>query len=248
MVDDPAIDQDGVVLSSSRLSAGYHGTAAVHDLDIEVRAGEVVALVGANGAGKSTALNALAGVLPPLAGTVRFLGSSSVESAHRRARRGMSVVADDRSVFRSLSVGENLRLGQGSAEAAFEYFPELIPLRKRRVELLSGGEQQMLSLGRALAAGPRAILADELSLGLAPQVTHRLHRALRSAAASDVAVLVVEQQIDLAMASADRIYVLSRGRVVMSGRTSEVQSRLADVEAHYLGVSSVASGGAGGER
>jgi branched-chain amino acid transport system ATP-binding protein len=228
-------DSSAPVLSCTALSAGYHGVAAVSDLDLEVHAGEVVALVGANGAGKSTTLSVLAGLAKPLSGTVSFLGSSKYEPAHRRAGRGLAMVADDRSVLRTLTAEDNLRLGGGGAEAAVRLFPELTPLLRKRAALLSGGEQQMLSLGRALSRKPVALLADEVSLGLAPQVTQRLHRAIRTAADEGTAVVLVEQKVRLTMKLADRIVVLRRGRKVLEGAPSEIESDLALLEQQYLG-------------
>jgi branched-chain amino acid transport system ATP-binding protein len=223
------------VLSCTGMSAGYNGVAAVSDLDLVVHEGEVVALVGANGAGKSTTLSVLAGLAKPLSGTVSFLGSTKFEPAYRRARRGLAMVADDRSVLRTLTVEDNLRLGAGGTETAVGIFPELTPLLKKRAVLLSGGEQQMLSLGRALSQKPAALLADEVSLGLAPQVTQRLHRAIRNAADQGTAVVLVEQKVRLTMKLADRIVVLRGGRKVLEGAPSEIENDLELLEQQYLG-------------
>lgn len=223
------------VLACERLSAGYHGVPAVSELDLAVGAGEVVALVGANGAGKSTVLGALAGFIKPLAGTATFRGVGRNEPAHRRAQRGLAMVADDRSVLRTLTAEENLRLGGGGVDKGVALFPELRPLLGKRAELLSGGEQQMLSLARALSSRPSALLADEVSLGLAPLVTHRLHRAVRAAADSGTAVLLVEQKVRLALAFADRIVVLRRGRKVLEGAPPDIADDLAEIERQYLG-------------
>ncbi len=211
------------------LSAGYGDLAAVRDVSIELRPGEVVALFGPNGAGKTSTLLATVGVLSPFGGEIVWLGAPTRAPLHKLARLGLAFVPEERSIVRSLSVKDNLRLGSGPIEAAIEIFPELGPLLKRQAGLLSGGEQQMLTLGRALAGGPKALLVDELSLGLAPLVVERLMRALRQAADErGVAVLLVEQQARRALAVADRWYLLHRGRIVESGSGSE------GLEAAYL--------------
>jgi ABC-type branched-subunit amino acid transport system ATPase component/branched-subunit amino acid ABC-type transport system permease component len=156
-----------VVLRAEGLSAGYGELAAVRDLNLTVHAGEVVALLGPNGAGKSTILLTLAGELPPLAGEVTYLGRTNPDPLYQRVREGLGFVPEERSVFESLTVGANLRLGPGPSDMALELFPELRPLLGRRAGLCSGGEQKILSLARALAGQPRLLLVDELSLGLA---------------------------------------------------------------------------------
>ncbi|OLO26062.1 ABC transporter ATP-binding protein [Streptomyces sp. MNU77] len=222
------------MLSADRLSVGYDGVPVVRELDLEVRAGEVVVLLGANGAGKTTTLLGLGGVLPPLAGTVRWLGRERRVPLHGRCRAGMAFVPETRSVIPGLNVRDNLRLGRGGVEAALEAVPELRPLLKRRAGLLSGGEQQMLTLARALAGKPRLLLADELSLGLAPLIVQRLLRMVREAADAGLGVLLVEQQARNALAVADRAYVLRRGRVVLQGRADDLLGRISEVEAGYL--------------
>jgi sulfate-transporting ATPase len=225
-----------VVLEVEGLSAGYAEMAAVRDLDLTVRSGEVVALLGPNGAGKSTTLLTLAGELPPLAGRVAYLGRPQREPLHRRVREGMAFVPEERSVFDSLTVAANLRLGPGPTEAALDLFPELVPLLGRRAGLCSGGEQKMLSLARALASRPRLLLVDEPSLGLAPMVVRRLVDAIRMAADRDgVAVLLVEQHARQALAVADRAYVLHRGRAVMESSSADLLDDPAALERAYLG-------------
>ncbi len=145
-----------VLLGARALSAGYHEHAIVHDLDLEVHSGEIVALLGPNGAGKTTTMLTLAGELRPLSGTVEFLGEPTTAPLHRRARNGLGFVTEERSVFADLSAKENLRVGDADIAEALELFPELEPLLKRRGGLLSGGEQQMLTLARALARHPRS--------------------------------------------------------------------------------------------
>jgi ABC-type branched-subunit amino acid transport system ATPase component len=216
------------------LSAGYGGVPVVHDLDLAVHPGEVVVLLGANGAGKSTTLRTLAGALTPVGGEVRWRGTATKAPLHRRARRGIGLVTEERSVFMGLSAHANLRLGRGSVQRALELFPELRPLLRRRAGLLSGGEQQILTLARALAAEPAALLADELSLGLAPLIVRRLLVAVREAADRGVGVLLVEQHAAQALAIADRGYVVRRGRVVMSGTASELRRDFDEIRSSYL--------------
>lgn len=223
-----------VVVEARGLTAGYAGTPAVHDLDLEVRAGEVVALLGANGAGKTTTLLALAGEVPLLAGTVSFHGDDRRRRLHQRARAGLGFLTEERCVFMELTGWQNLRLGRGRPEKALEFFPELEEHLGKRVGLLSGGQQQMLALGRVLAAEPRVLLADELSLGLAPMVVERLLSAVRAAADTGVAVVLVEQHVRQALGVADRVHVLRRGRVVMSGDAADLRSDAAGIAAHYL--------------
>lgn len=221
-------------LTARGLSAGYHGIPVVHDLDLEVRAGELVALFGPNGAGKTTTLLALAGEVKVLAGDVEYSGSPQVEPLHVRARRGLGLLTEDRAVFMSLSVRDNLRLGRGTVEDALGFFPELEPHLGRRTGLLSGGQQQMLALARILAGRPSVILADELSLGLAPLVVARLLAALRQAAGAGAAVLLVEQHVRVALAEVDRAYVLTRGRIALSATATELRSAPESVTELYF--------------
>jgi branched-chain amino acid transport system ATP-binding protein len=215
------------LLRAEGLSAGYHGHPVVRDLDLEVGAGEVVALLGSNGAGKTTTLMTLAGQLPSLGGVVSLFGRPTTAALHSRARAGLSLVTQDRGVFTRLTTAENLRLGRGDTARALELFPELERLLGRTVGQLSGGEQQMLTLGRALSRRPRLLLADELSLGLAPLVVGRLLHAVRQAAREDgVGALLVEQHVARILRIADRVYVLRRGTVVLSGGVDEVGPKL----------------------
>ena len=225
---------DECLVSARELAAGYGDLAAVRDLDLEVRAGEVVALLGPNGAGKTTTLLTIAGELPPLAGEVQCLDLPRRAPLHRRVRRGLAFVPEERAVFTSLTVSGNLRLRPGATAGATELFPELTPLLRRRAGLLSGGEQQMLTLGRALAGTPRLLLVDELSLGLAPLVLRRLLLAVRAAADAGVGVLLVEQHASDALSIADRGIVLRRGRVVLEGPADELRAHIGDLESAYL--------------
>ncbi|BAN00867.1 ABC transporter ATP-binding protein [Ilumatobacter coccineus] len=228
-------DQTDVLLAARGLSLSYGTVPAVSQLDLEVRAGEVVALMGANGAGKSTTLMGLAGLLGPAEGHVELMGEPTTEPLHRRARRGVRYVSEERSVIRSLSTLDNLRLGPGPVDDALSLFPELEALLDRPAGLLSGGEQQIVTLARALAGDVRVLLADELSLGLAPLIVQRLLGAARDAAAQrGVGVLLVEQHAHLALKHADRAYVLHRGQIVLSGPADELSDRLDEIEASYL--------------
>jgi sulfate-transporting ATPase len=216
------------------LSAGYGDLAAVHDLTFSVQAGEIVALLGPNGAGKTTTLLALAGELPALAGEARVLGLGPRLSLARRARHGLAFVPEERGVINALTCQGNLRLGRGGGTAAVELFPELLPLLHRRAGLLSGGEQQMLALGRALAAAPRLLLVDELSLGLAPMIVERLLNVLRIAADDGAAVVLVEQHASEVLRVADRAVVLRRGRIEMSANAAELLGNREQLKAAYL--------------
>lgn len=222
-------------LAAQALDAGYNGHPVVHGLDLEVLPGQVVALLGPNGAGKTTTMLTLAGDLAALGGEVRLHGEPVRSPLHRRAKQGLALVTEERSVFMQLSVADNLRLGRCSRKLALSLFPELEPLLRRRAGLLSGGEQQMLTLARALAREPKVLLADELSLGLAPLLVGRLLQAVRQAADErGVAVLLVEQHVKQVLRVADRAYVMQRGHVAVSGTADEVRERMADVEETYI--------------
>jgi len=223
------------LIEARGLSAGYGKMAVVRELDLRVDAGEVVALIGANGAGKTTTLLTLAGELAPLDGEVRFLGEPTTSPMHARCRNGLGYVTEERSVIMDMSVSDNLKLAGVAPSVAFEYFPALERAMSRRAGLCSGGEQQMLSLARALGRNPKVLLADELSLGLAPIIVTNLLAAVR-AAASDrgVGVLLVEQHVRQALKIADRVYLMERGRIVLSGTAKEVVGQIDRVEAAYL--------------
>jgi branched-chain amino acid transport system ATP-binding protein len=222
------------LLAARNLSAGYGAIPVLTGIDLHLDEGEIVALMGANGAGKTTTLMTLAGRLSATAGAVEWLGKPAHSPLHRRARAGLRYVSEERSIIRGLSTLDNLRLGPGPVDDALEHFPELRPLLKRPAGLLSGGEQQILTLARALAGRPRVLLADELSLGLAPLVVERLLEAVREAASRGVAVLLVEQQVRTALAVANRGYVLRRGMIALSGTVAELQDQIVEIEATYL--------------
>jgi len=240
------------VLVVRGLVAGYGGVPIVHGLDLHVDEGEVVVLLGANGAGKSTTLLTISGLLPALGGEIRYDGRDVAVSGRRRRRRaaahaaglarsGLVHVPEDRGLFADLTVADHLRLtrrtDRSPSEAeVLDRFPALRELRGRRAGLLSGGEQQMLAVARALLAGPRVLMVDELSLGLAPMVVDALLPMLRAVADDlGVGVLLVEQHVRMALAVADRAVLLRRGRVVLAGAAAELTDQLAAVEAGYLG-------------
>jgi branched-chain amino acid transport system ATP-binding protein len=223
------------VLEARQLTVGYAGLAAVRDLDLVVHAGEVVALLGANGAGKTSTILGLAGELKPMSGAVWLLGQPCRSSLSRRARQGLALVTEEKSVFMRLTTAENLRLGRGDPAKALEMFPLLREHLQRKAGLLSGGQQQILTLARALASRPRVLLADELSLGLAPIIVRQLLVGVRQAAAEQgVGVLLVEQQARIALDVADRVYVLQRGRCVLAGSAAEMRERFGQIEQSYL--------------
>lgn len=227
---DPAaakqIERSGDVLLAARgVAVGYSGTPVLRELDFELRTGEVVALLGANRAGKTTTLLTLAGELSPLEGEVSWLGNPVSERVplHRRASQGLGFVTDERSVFMKLTVDENLRLGRCDRDLVLEMFPELKALLRRRTGLLSGGEQQMLGLGRALARKPKVLMVDEMSLGLAPIIVTRLLHALRQAADDHgVGVILIEQHVEQALAMSDRVCVIAGGRMTLEGSIAQV--------------------------
>ncbi len=229
------------VLEIDGLTAGYDSAAVIRGLEIAVEPGEVVALLGANGAGKTTTLRAVSGLVHPMEGSIRFSGQDlSRVSASARARLGIAHVPESRGLFFGLTVAEHLRLGYRrerlDADVAYRYFPALAELRDRRCGLLSGGEQQMLAVGRALARRPSLLLLDELSLGLAPVIVERLLPVVRAyAAESGCGVVLVEQHIELALTIADRAYVLSHGEIVMRGRADELRTNHDLLISSYFG-------------
>jgi ABC-type branched-subunit amino acid transport system ATPase component len=232
----------GALLTIEDVVAGYGGVAVLHGVDLVVNAGEVVTMVGPNGAGKTTVLRCVSGLVCLSGGRILFAGDdlAAVDPA-TRARLGIAHVPENRGLFPGLTVGEHFRLGHRrehlDAGIAFEYFPALAGVRDRRAGVRSGGEQQMLAVGRALARSPRVLLLDELTLGLAPVlVEHVLPAIRRFAIDTECGVLLVEQQVTLAFAIADRGYVLARGRVAMHGTAAELRGSRAAVEATYVPV------------
>jgi branched-chain amino acid transport system ATP-binding protein len=229
------------VLEAKGISVGYGPISVVQDLDLVIGRGEVVALLGVNGAGKTTTVRALAGEIKHSAGEVVFKGQPTTAPLHQRARQGLRFITEERSVFMALTTAENLRLGGQPRDRCLELFPELEPLLARKAGLLSGGEQQMLTLARAIAADPDVLLADELSLGLAPLVFERLLQAIRTAADRGTGVLLVEQHVRDALEVCDRAYVLHHGSVVLTGTSAELTGQIEQIERTYLASSELAS-------
>ncbi len=230
------------LLELKQVEARYGPVKALHDVTLRVDEGELVAVLGANGAGKTTMLRAISGTVRR-SGDVLFAGSKLPRRAEATARAGIAHVPEGRGTFSELSVWDNLRLGaytrrggmKEDAQRVFGYFPRLEERRDQQAGTLSGGEQQMLALGRAMMARPRLLLLDEPSLGLAPLVVKEIFDALEKMKGEDaMSVLVVEQNARLALAHASRAYVLEVGRVVVEGTSDELRAN-ESVRKSYLG-------------
>ncbi|MFQ5554892.1 MAG: ABC transporter ATP-binding protein [Acidimicrobiia bacterium] len=221
-------------IAVSGLRAGYGPQEVLHGIDFHVEPGEVVALLGANGAGKTTTLLAIAGWIRAK-GDIHLFGEPATGPLWRRARKGLALLPETRAIVRRLTVAENLRLAGCDTARALATSPELAPLLHRKVGILSGGEQQILSLTQAMATDPEILMADELSSGLAPIVVRRMIELARVAADQGAAVLLVEQFAHQVLHFADRGYVMQRGTIVTGGSASELLSRIDDIEAAYLG-------------
>jgi ABC-type branched-subunit amino acid transport system ATPase component len=232
---------DGYALALSGVTAGYGTSPVIRGLNLQAAPGEIVALLGPNGAGKTTTLRVISGLLEPMTGQVSFMGSDLRRvQPNVRAQMGIAHVPEGRGIFFGLTVAEHLRLGYPGERlepaAVYEFFPALEPLAGRRAGLLSGGEQQMLAVGRALARRPRLLLLDELSLGLAPMLVERLLPVVRGYARdSGCGVLLVEQHVRLATQIADRCYVLSHGDIVLHETGERLLNDPAILFASYVG-------------
>jgi branched-chain amino acid transport system ATP-binding protein len=245
------------MLTVRDLSAFYGGIAAVRGASLTVAAGKCVALIGSNGAGKTTLLNAICGALRPAAGNILF-GETNItgEPAYRVARRGILLVPEGRQILGPLTVRENLELGRlalgsrrrgrrASLDAVFDLFPRLAERVEQVAGSLSGGEQQMLAIGRARMGEPELLLLDEPSLGLAPIVVAAVFEALKRLNSSGLTILLVEQNAWRALEIADYAYVMERGRIVDEGESARLRTD-PSIQSHYLGVASSFTPIAGG--
>jgi branched-chain amino acid transport system ATP-binding protein len=232
----------GSLLEISDLSVFYGQFRALSDVSMRVDEGEIVSIIGANAAGKSSLLKAIVGQAPRIEGSIRFAGQdlAGVPTAAIVAG-GIALVPEGRRLFPSLTVEENLDIGwqvgrKGGLDlaAVYRYFPALVEKRRQRASELSGGQQQMVALGRALLANPRLLLCDEISLGLAPVIIDDLYRILPTIRASGVAIMLVEQDITRSLGIADRFYCLLEGRVTLAGRPGDTTRET--VVKHYFGV------------
>ena len=221
------------LLSLQRLQVAYGGIRAVKGIDIEVGKGELVCLIGANGAGKTTTLRAITGLVRPAAGRILYDGADIAGGrVHEIARRGLALVPEGRGVFAQLTIEENLSMGAYArtdkmavakdVERVFGLFPRLKERRKQTAGTLSGGEQQMLAMARALMSRPRLLLLDEPSMGLAPLMVERIFEVVRAIAAEGVTLLLVEQNARLALETSNRGYVLEGGLVAISGESRQL--------------------------
>jgi branched-chain amino acid transport system ATP-binding protein len=233
------------IVETEKLWSGYNGVPVLRDVSMKVEEGEIVGLLGPIGAGKTTTLRTISGLVNPLRGTVTDLGGTpSTRAPHRLPRQGVAHVTESRNLCYDLTVGENIRLALRGSRAsrkaamreAFDMFPAIEALLNRNAALLSGGEQQMLALARALTSRPRLLILDEMSLGLAPIIVERLLENVREISErTDCAVLLVEQHVPLALKLADRAYVLARGQVVAAASADELSRNLDVLESSYMG-------------
>jgi branched-chain amino acid transport system ATP-binding protein len=234
------------VLAVEDLRAGYGDVSVLRGVSLEVAAGEVVALVGANGAGKTTTLRAVAGLLAPTGGSVRLDGVSITRwRAHEIVARGLLLVPEGRKIFPSLTVQENLELGAyrraakarraESLDRVLRLFPILAARRRQMAGTLSGGEQQMLAIGRSLMGRPRLLMLDEPSLGLAPLVADQIFEIVERISAEGIPVLLVEQNVRRSLRIARHAYVLEQGAVALAGPARELAAR-EDIQRTYLGL------------
>jgi branched-chain amino acid transport system ATP-binding protein len=235
------------LLEIERLDVKYGDSQVLWQVGLEVEQGEIVALVGANGAGKTTLLKTLTGLVPAAGGRIRFRGEEITRRpAEARVRAGIAMVPEGRRLFAGLSVIENLRIGaftrndpagiERDLERVFGHFPELTRLRDRLAGTLSGGEQQMCAIGRALLSAPKLLLVDEMSLGLAPVVVERLAKVLAQINDQDgITVMLVEQDVELALEIGRRGYILDTGSIKGEGTSGDLLARV-DIREAYMGI------------
>ncbi len=231
------------MLEVADLSAGYLGENVVHGATLTVADGEVVAVIGSNGAGKTTLFRAICGLLGVSRGTVRFDGHDITgRRAHRIARLGLAYVPAERDLFPQMTVDEHLDLGaypgrpdSTRRDLVFALFPRLAERQRQRAATMSGGEQQMLAVGRALMRKPRLLVLDEPTTGLAPKLAADAYAALGDLRGHGLTVVVAEQQVPLALSIADRGYVLENGRIDLTGTSAELHDN-PDVQRAYLGI------------
>jgi len=232
-------------LSVEAVCAGYGHVQVLTNVSLHVGRGEIVAIVGANGAGKTTLMRVITGSLVPTRGSVRFVGERlSGVPPHRIAAAGIRLVPEGRRVFPSLTVDENLRAGaylearaatDTALDRVYSLFPMLHERPRQLASTLSGGQQQMLAIGRALAAQPKMLMLDEPSLGLAPRIVEEIFEKLAELRSANKGILLVEQNARKALALADRAYVLENGRIVLEGAARELQSNEMVVNAYFGG-------------
>ena len=238
-------DLNSPLLRVHDLKIAYGGIQAVKGIGFELHAGETVCLIGANGAGKTTTLNAIAGVLPLAGGDIHYKGERiNALPAHRRLRAGIALVPEGRGIFTRLTVEENLRMGaysrsdNAAIESDLERVYTMLPRIKERLPqvagTLSGGEQQMVAIGRALLSRPRLLLLDEPSMGLAPLVVEKIFEVVQSVAREGVTILLVEQNANLALEFAQRGYVMESGKITLTGSGGDLLAN-PKVRAAYLG-------------
>jgi branched-chain amino acid transport system ATP-binding protein len=233
----------GSLLDLDQLDVGYGDFQALFGIDLHVSEAETVSIIGANGAGKSTLLKSIVGLVQPMRGDIRYDGISIASTpAHKRVAQGIALVPEGRRIFASLSVEENIviggdvgRPGPWNKQRVLEAFPLLTRLLNRTGEGLSGGERQTLAIARALMANPRLLLLDEVSLGLAPIVVRQVYEAVPVIKAQGTTVLIVEQDVNQALAVADRFYCLLEGRIALTGTPREVSKE--QITDAYFGMS-----------
>ncbi len=233
------------MLTVENISVNYGAIRALHNINCGVDEGEIVALIGANGAGKTTILNTISGIVPSISGVITFEDAEITRMApHLIVRKGICQVPEGRRVFAKMSVQENLEMGGFTLESkqeiaegierAFTLFPRLAERRKQAARTLSGGEQQMLAMGRALMSKPRLLLLDEPSMGLAPMLVEKIFEIIVDINRSGTTIMLVEQNALMALSIANRAYVLETGEIALAGAASELASN-PDVRKAYLG-------------